>query len=274
MGDAVMRRQIWLILGGLVAGVALVSLLAFDAGYVLVQFAHYRLETTLVAAGIALFLFLWILRASFRFLSVILGLGPGLGRWLEKRREDKASALLRETLVSMFDERTGNVAQQLPKLMKGDLFSHTERAKAEAWALKRQLEATTKPDQLKRLWSGAKAELKQAPEMSAHYAGQLCRLGRSKEAELELQALSKRTWTASATHALAQINLNDAPSMVNALTELSGNRSANDVANGLVIAKAQLLPKSDAEKTLIEHYGKQPAPYLVTALGTIGVKKS
>jgi len=62
--------------------------------------------------------------------------------------------------------------------------------------------------------------------------------------------------------------------MVNALTELSGNRSANDVANALVIAKAQLLPKSDAEKTLIEHYGKQPAPYLVTALGTIGVKKS
>ncbi len=28
-----MRRQVWLILGGLAAGVALVSLLAFDAGY-------------------------------------------------------------------------------------------------------------------------------------------------------------------------------------------------------------------------------------------------
>ena len=62
--------------------------------------------------------------------------------------------------------------------------------------------------------------------------------------------------------------------MVNALTELSGNRSATDVANGLVIAKAQLLPKVEAEKTLIEHYGKQPAPFVVTALGTIGVKKS
>ena len=46
------------------------------------------------------------------------------------------------------------------------------------------------------------------------------------------------------------------------------------MANGLVIAKAQLLPKGDAEKTLIEHYGKQPAPSVVTALGTIGVKKS
>ena len=55
-----MRRQVWLILGGLAAGVALVSLLAFDAGYVLIQFAHHRLETTLVAAGIALFLLLWI----------------------------------------------------------------------------------------------------------------------------------------------------------------------------------------------------------------------
>ena len=125
-----------------------------------------------------------------------------------------------------------------------------------------------------RLWSGAKAELKQAPEMTAHYAYQLSRLGRSKEAELELQALSKRAWTASATHALAQINLEDAHSIVNALTELSGSRSANDVANGLVIAKAQLLPKSDAEKALIEHYGKQPAPFVMTALGTIGVEKS
>ena len=269
-----MRRQVWLILGGLAAGVALVSLLAFDAGYVLIQFGQYRLETTLVAAGIALFLLLWIVRVSFRFLSAILGLGPGVGRWLEKRREDKASALLRETLIAMFDERTDTVVQRLPKLMKGDVFSSTERANADVWVLKRQLEATAKPDQLKRVWSGAKVELKQAPEMTAHYASQLCRLGRSKDAELELQALSKRGWTASATHALAQINLDDAPSMVNALTELSGNRSATDVANGLVIAKAQLLPKGDAEKTLIEHYGKQPAPFVVTALGTIGVKKS
>ena len=269
-----MRRQVLLILGGLAAGVALVSLLAFDAGYILVQFGQYRLETTLVAAGIALLLFLWILRASVRFLSVILGLGPGFGRWLEKRREDKASALLRETLVAMFDERTETVLQRLPKLMKDDLFSNTERVKADVWVLKRQLEATVKSDQLKRLWSGAKAELKQAPEMTVHYASQLCRLGRSRDAELELQALSKRAWTASATHALAQINLDDAPSMVNALTELSGSGRANDAANGLVIAKAQLLPKSDAEKTLIEHYGKQPAPFVVTALGTIGVKKS
>ena len=113
-----MRRQVWLILGGLAAGVALVSLLAFDAGYVLVQFGQYRLETTLVAAGIALFLLLWIVRVSFRFLSAILGLGPGFGRWLEKRREDKASALLRETLIAMFDERTDTVVQRLPKLMK------------------------------------------------------------------------------------------------------------------------------------------------------------
>ena len=47
--------------------------------------------------------------------------------------------------------------------------------------------------------------------------------------------------------------------MVNALTELSGNRSATDVANGLVIAKRSL-PKGDAEKTLIEHYGNSQHP--------------
>ena len=248
-----MRRQLWLILGGLAAGVALVSSLAFDTGYVLVQFGQYRLETTLAAAAIALFLLLWIVRVSFRFLSAILGLGPGFGRWLEKRREDKTSALLRETLSAMFEERTDTVVQRLQKLMKRDLFSSTERTKADVWVLKRQLEATAKPDQLKRLWNGAKTDFKQAPEMTAHYVSQLCRLGCFKEAELELLSLSKRAWTASATHALAQIKLDDAPSMVNALSELSANRSAKDVANGLVIAKAQLMPKSDAEKTLIEH---------------------
>ncbi len=93
-----MRRQVWLILGGLAAGVALVSLLAFDAGYVLIQFAHHRLETTLVAAGIALFLLLWIVRVSFRFLSAILGLGPGFGRWLEKKARRQSVCLVARNL--------------------------------------------------------------------------------------------------------------------------------------------------------------------------------
>lgn len=268
-----MRRQVWSILGGLAAGVALVSLLAFDAGYLLIQFGNYRLETTLVAAGIALLLLLWILRACYRLLSAILGLGPGFGRWLEKRRDDKASALLRETLLAMFSEQTEKVAQRLPKLVKADLFSQAERAKAAAWVLNRQFEAATKSVQLQRLWHSAAAEIKQVPEMRADYASHLCRLGCSKEAELELQALSKCSWTTSATQTLAQINLEDAPAMVTALTGLLGNRNARDVTNGLVIAKAQLLPKSEAEKTLVEHYGKHSVPSVVTALGTIGITK-
>jgi hypothetical protein len=99
-------------------------------------------------------------------------------------------------------------------------------------------------------------------------------LGRSKDAEVELLALSKRSWTASATQTLARINLEDAPAMVTGLSALTGNQHAKDVANGLVIAKAQLLPKSEGQSALIEQYQKQPAPSLVTALGTIGVKKT
>ena len=152
-----MRRQVWLILGGLAAGVALVSLLAFDAGYVLIQFGSVSTRDNAGSGRHRTIPLLWIVRVSFRFLSAILGLGPGVGRWLEKRREDKASALLRETLIAMFDERTDTVVQRLPKLMKGDLFSDAERVKADVWVLKRQLEATAKPDQLKRVWSGAKA---------------------------------------------------------------------------------------------------------------------
>ncbi len=269
-----MRRQVWLILGGLAAGVALVSLLSFDAGYVLVQFGKYRLETTLVAAGIALLVLLWVLRTCLNLLSAILGLGPGVGRWLEKKREERESALLRDTLLAMFNEQTETVVQRLPKLAKADLFSQAERVNITSWVLTRQLEAATKSDQLNRLWRDAQMEVKQAPEMSAHYADQLCRLGRSKDAEVELLALSKRSWTASATQTLARINLEDAPAMVTGLSALTGNRHAKDVTNGLVIAKAQLLPKSEGQSALIEQYQKQPAPSLVTALGTIGVKKT
>ena len=110
--------------------------------------------------------------------------------------------------------------------------------------------------------------------MSAHYASQLCRLGCLEDAELELQALSKRGWTVGATYALAHINLEDAPTMVTALSALSGNRTAKDVATGLVIAKAQLLPKIEAQNALIEQYRKQPTPSLLAALGTLEVKKT
>jgi len=99
-------------------------------------------------------------------------------------------------------------------------------------------------------------------------------LGCLKDAELELQALSKRGWTVGATHALAHINLEDAPTMVTALSALSGNRTAKDVATGLVVAKAQLLPKIEAQNALIEQYRKHPIPSLLTALGTLEVKKT
>jgi hypothetical protein len=55
---------------------------------------------------------------------------------------------------------------------------------------------------------------------------------------------------------------------------LSGNRTAKDVAAGLVIAKAQLLPKIEAQNALIEQYRTQPIPSLLTALGTLEVKKT
>ena len=50
----------------------------------------------------------------------------------------------------MFDEGTDTVVRRLPKLMKFDLFL-TPNAQADVWVLKRQLEATAKPDQLKRV---------------------------------------------------------------------------------------------------------------------------
>ena len=126
----------------------------------------------------------------------------------------------------MFDERTDTVVQ-CRQLMKGDL-SLTPNALSRCLGIEATARGNGKPDQLKRVWSGAKVELK--PEMTAimrtSYVGWAF-----ERRGIRITGASKRGWTASATHALAQIN-STTPSMINALTEL-GNRSATDVANGL-----------------------------------------
>ena len=56
-----MKRWLWFITAGLIAGVSLASFIARDPGYALVQVAGYRLETSLVAlilAAAALFIFM------------------------------------------------------------------------------------------------------------------------------------------------------------------------------------------------------------------------
>lgn len=265
-----MRRQLWLILIGLSAGVGLVSLLSFDAGYVLVQFGQYRIESTVVASAIALLLLGMVLFVILRLISTVFGVGPGIGRWLEKRREDKGLALLQSTVLDMFNERS--VSQHLPKLRKTNFLTESDRAAAELWVLMRELNAAERQKQLKRIWREADVSLKQDVQVIAIYTDKLLQFGLVDEAEAALQDLAKSTWNASASAALSKINLKDAAGMVNSLAALSSKGQAADVDLALAIAKAQLLPRNEAQALLTEHYQKAPSPQLLTALGTVCLK--
>ena len=267
-----MRRQLWLILIGLSVGVGLVSLLSFDAGYVLVQFGKYRIESTVAASAVALLLLALTLFVVVRLISTIFGMGPGIGRWFEKRKEERGVALLQDTLLDMFHERTVAVSQRLPKLHKAKLLMASDKLATEAWVLIRQLKAAERQNQLKRIWREADVSLKDDGQVMVVYTDKLLQLGLAVEAEASLQGLAKSSWNASATAVLSKLNLQDPPAMVNSLVALSKKEQATDVELGLVIAKAQLLPKNEAQTVLTERYNKSPSAHLLTALGTTSLR--
>lgn len=264
-----MSRQVWLVLVGLGMGVGLVSLLSLDPGYVLVQFGPYRLETTLVATGILLLLLGAIMRVIYRLLAAVFGFGPGLSRWLEKRKEERESALLRETLTDVFHDRDSALKQRVTTLEKMPWLSDATKITARQWVFRRQLETASRRDELTRLWRKANKTQQQDADLTSIYASQLSRFGAGKEAEGELLRLSQTAWPPLATNVLATLTLRDAPALVASLTRLSESDASSDAATGLIIAKAQTLPKDEGVTLLQAHYAAHPLSAIKTALGAL-----
>ena len=113
-----MKRWLWLIATGLIVGVALASFVSRDPGYVLLQVGGYRLETSLVALFLAVVGLLILIRLVGQLVRIILGVVPGFGRWLGRRKEEQNLELIHASLDDVLSENTAGLLGKAGKLEK------------------------------------------------------------------------------------------------------------------------------------------------------------
>ena len=266
-----MRGPLLLVILGLTAGVALVSVLAQDPGYVLLQRGDYRVETTVVALGIMAVIFVLAGRLVYRVLVALLGIAPGVGRWLEKRKENRESELVRESFTDVLAGRDAAFNQKLGKLERVSWFSEVYLKEARDWVFTRQLATAQKHDKLKRLWQNAAAHQKHDPVFTALYAGHLLRVGASSDVEAQLLGLADKGWPVEATAVLAQLRVSKPDTLISKLTKLAETTPSGDAATGLVIAKAQAMAGDQGRQLLTDYYATHRSTGVVTALGTLSL---
>ena len=266
-----MRGPLLLVILGLTAGVALVSVLAHDPGYVLLQRGDYRVETTVVALGIMAVIFVLAGRLVYRVLVALLGIAPGVGRWLEKRKENRESELVRESFTDVLAGRDAAFNQKLGKLERVSWFSEVYLKEARDWVFTRQLATAQKHDKLKRLWQNAAAHQKHDPVFTALYAGHLLRVGASSDVEAQLLGLADKGWPVEATAVLAQLRVSKPDTLISKLTKLAETTPSGDAATGLVIAKAQAMTGDQGRQLLTDYYATHRSTGVVTALGTLSL---
>lgn len=264
-----MRGPLLLVILGLTAGVALVSMLAHDPGYVLLQRGDYRIESTVVALGIMAVFFLLAFRLVYRALVALLGIAPGVGRWLEKRKENRESELVQESFTDLLAGRDAAFNQKLGKLERVSWFSEIYRKEARDWVFTRQLATAQKRDKLKRLWQSASAHQKHDPVFGALYAGHLLRVGASSDVEAQLLGLADKGWPVEATAVLAQLRVSNPDTLISKLTTLAEHTRSDDAATGLIIAKAQAMSGDQGRQLLTDYYARHRSADIVTALGTL-----
>ena len=266
-----MRGPLLLVILGLTVGVALVSVLAQDPGYVLLQRGDYRVETTVVALGIMAVIFVLAVRLVYRVLVALLGIAPGVGRWLEKRKENRESELVRESFTDVLAGRDAAFNQKLGKLERVSWFSEVYLKEARDWVFTRQLATAQKHDKLKRLWQNAAAHQKHDPVFTALYAGHLLRVGASSDVEAQLLGLADKGWPVEATAVLAQLRVSKPDTLISKLTKLAETTPSGDAATGLVIAKAQAMTGDQGRQLLTDYYATHRSAGVVTALGTLSL---
>ena len=266
-----MRGPLLLVILGLTAGVALVSVLAQDPGYVLLQRGDYRVETTVVALGIMAVIFVLAVRLVYRVLVALLGIAPGVGRWLEKRKENRESELVRESFTDVLAGRDAAFNQKLGKLERVSWFSEVYLKEGRDWVFTRQLATAQKHDKLKRLWQNAATHQKHDPVFTALYAGHLLRVGASSDVEAQLLGLADKGWPVEATAVLAQLRVSKPDTLISKLTKLAETTPSGDAATGLVIAKAQAMAGDQGRQLLIDYYATHRSTGVVTALGTLSL---
>ena len=262
-----MKRWLWLITAGLIVGVALSSFVSRDPGYVLLQVGGYRLETSLVALFLAVTALLILMRLVGQLVRSILGVVPGFGRWLGRRKEEQNLELIHASLDDVLSENPAGLVSKVSKLEKSSWQSESRTKQLRQWLFVRQIRASQKPSQLNKLWRNVAVSDKADGALRVEYVSRLYQLGATKDVDVVLLETAGASWYDALNGVLAVHQPNSAEQLVERLTDIAATDESGAASLALTLLKAHALAGDAGDNLLIDAHKKRASEHLIKALG-------
>ena len=262
-----MKRWLWLITAGLIVGVALSSFVSRDPGYVLLQVGGYRLETSLVALFLAVLGLLILVRLVGQLVRIILGVVPGFGRWLGRRKEEQNLELIHASLDDVLNENTAGLVSKVGALEKSSWQSESRIKQLRQWLFVRQIRASQKPSQLNKIWSNVAVSDKADGALRVEYVSRLYQLDATKDVDVVLLETAKSSWYDALNGVLAVHQPNSAEQLVERLTDIAATDESGAASLALTLLKAHALAGDAGDNLLIDAHKKRASEHLIKALG-------
>ena len=262
-----MKRWLWLITAGLIVGVALSSFVSRDPGYVLLQVGGYRLETSLVALFLAVVGLLILVSLVGQLVRIILGVVPGFGRWLGRRKEEQNLELIHASLDDVLNENTAGLVSKVGALEKSSWQSESRIKQLRQWLFVRQIRASQKPSQLNKIWSNVAVSDKADGALRVEYVSRLYQLGATKDVDVVLLETAKSSWYDALNGVLAVHQPNSAEQLVERLTDIAATDESGAASLALTLLKAHTLAGDAGDNLLIDAHKKRASEHLIKALG-------
>ena len=269
-----MKRWLWVITAGLIAGVALASFISRDPGHVLMQVAGYRLETSLVALILALTALFIFTRFAGRLVGGILGVVPGLGRWLGRRKEEQNLELIHASLDDVLSENLAALAGKVAKLEKSSWHSESRAKQLRQWLLVRQMRSSQKPAQLNKIWGKAAASDKTDLALRVEYITRLHQLGATNDVDVVLLESAKFSWPDALNGVLAVHQPKNAEQLLERLTQVAATEKSGAASLAVTLLRANALAGDAGDDLLIEAHKQQASEHLIKALGVRRLQKT
>ena len=269
-----MKRWLWFITSGLIAGVALASFISQDPGYALIQVAGYRLETSLAALVLVAAGMFILLRLAGRLVRLVVGVIPGFGRWLGKRKEEQNLELIQSSFDDVLNGNVTALAGKAAKLEKSSWHSESRAKQLRQWLLARQMRSSQKPSQLNKIWSKAAASDKADIALRVEYITRLYQLGATSDVDVVLLESAKSSWQDALNSVLAVHQPKNAEQLLERLTEVAASEKSGAASLAVTLLKAWALEGDAGDDLLIEAHKKQASEHLIKALGIRRLQKT
>ncbi|MAV73694.1 MAG: hypothetical protein CNF01_02675 [Halieaceae bacterium MED-G27] len=240
-----MRGFLILVLLGAALGSALIAIMINNPGYALIVWAGYRLEASPYALILLIAAATLVVFFALRFVSQLLGVLPGIGRWWRHRRQRQEHDQVRNALLELIEERYDAFDVSIPKLQRSGWLSESAALVAQRSSLRRKLIAAVKADQLKKIWRKASQVFKSETDLQVVYAQSLARVDAQSDAEKALIDLASIGWNQGATDLVCTWTLQDPRTLLTrleGLTPAANNRKAIERAKQVL---ASTMPNSD-----------------------------